>query len=232
MHTRHVLLTLMGIGSVLGLFPSCDMLGGLYDNDSGIIPPEEQYYDGSVKSGTFYVDATSYTQWLYVDLHGDSLAITTSTISLDDGSEDAIPAEWDFAMHRYDVKTNGGSVIQTSYDSIEQLEADMAEAPSEGWTADVYSDESVTIDMSHMLEGYLVYAPGYKNMVAGQWLKVDTSSMLPNYEMNDKVFLYKFADGTCAAIKLLNYMSTDRYQTKGWMTVKYKYPMFVKVKET
>lgn len=233
MRARQLLITMLGTVFAPGLFSACDALESIYDNDRTDIPPieQQQYYDGVVKSGSFYADATSYTQWVYVNLHGDSLTMTTSDISIEDCSETGAPEEWDFAMHRYDVKTNGGCVIQTDCNSIELLESNMSDAPTEGWTEDEYSDESVTIDMSHMLEGYLVYAPGYKNKTAGLWLDVDTSTMPPNYTMSDKVFLYKFSDGTCAAIQLKNYMSNDRYQTKGWMTVAYKYPMFVKIKE-
>jgi hypothetical protein len=38
--------------------------------------------------------------------------------------------------------------------------------------------------------------------------------------------LLRLKDGTYAAIQLANFMSTDSYQVKGWMTVNYKYPMF------
>ncbi|MGM9778755.1 MAG: HmuY family protein [Prevotella sp.] len=233
MNRRKTMITMLGTVFAAGLFSACDALEGIYDNDRAGISQEEQqqYYDGVVKSGSFYADATSYTQWVYINLHSDSLTMTTSTISLEDYSEDGAPEEWDFALHRYDVKTNVGSVMLTEYNSVEELESNMTETPAEGWNEDEYSDESVTIDMSHMLEGYLVYAPGYKNKTAGLWLDVDTSTMPPNYSMSDKVFLYKFSDGTCAAIQLKNYMSNDRYQTKGWMTVAYKYPMFVKIKD-
>ncbi len=219
--------------SAVWLLASCDTAGGMYDNDRADNEGDksQQHYDGTVKYGTFYVDATSYTKWQYIDLHGDSLSITSSTISLEDYSESGVPDNWDFAMHRYDVKTNGGGVMQTSFESIEQLESSMKQAPDDGWTEDVYSDESITVDMSHMMEGYLVYAPGHKNETAGQWLSVDTSNMPPSYNKSDKVFLYRFADGTCAAIQLKNYMSDDKYMTKGWMTVQYKYPMFVNVEE-
>ena len=44
--------------------------------------------------------------------------------------------------------------------------------------------------------------------------------------MHDNVMLLRLKDGTYAAIQLANFMSTDSYQVKGWMTVNYKYPMF------
>ncbi|UKK52356.1 HmuY family protein [Prevotella sp. E2-28] len=205
---------MMGIVSVMGLFSACDVLEDAYDD-----PSVEK------KEGQYYVDATDYAQWVYINLHTPTPTITTSTISLDDMSETGAPSEWDIAHHRYDVKTNGAAVVMTPYHTIEDLE--MAGMPQEcQWVADEYSDECVTVDMSHMMEGYLVYAPGYKNTELGKWVNVDTSNMPPNYAMYDNVMLIRFADSTYAAIQLVNFMSTDRYQIKGWMTVNYQYPVF------
>lgn len=214
---------MLGIASTLGLFSACDMLEGVYDDTLDAAP--EQQGDNSISEGQYYIDATSYTQWVYINFHSDSLRITTSTISLEDGTETGVPEAWDIAQHRYDVKTNGAAVVMTDFHSIEELEA--AGLPSDvAWVEDEWSEEAITIDMSHMLEGYLVYAPSNKNTEAGKWLNVDTSTMPPIYTMHDNVILYRFSDGTYAAVQLTNFMSTDRYQTKGWMTVNYKYPIF------
>lgn len=180
-----------------------------------------------IKSGTYYIDATDYTQWVYINLHTDTLTITTSDIHLEDFTETNIPQAWDLAQHRYDVKTNGCAVMMTDYHSIEALER--AGIPTEGaWVKDELNDTAIVVDMSHMLEGYLVYAPSYKNAEASRWMNVDISTMPPIYTMYSNVMLYRFEDDTYAAIQLANYMSTDRYQIKGWMTVNYKYPMFLK----
>ena len=236
--------TILGIASWVGLFSACDMLEGVYDDtadggdNSGTENGSSQQNDSvmtndstvvSIKSGQYYINATSYTQWVYINLHGDSLVITTSTINLKDSTESGTPQEWDFAQHRYDVKTNGASVMMTNYHSIEELET--AGLPAEPlWVEDEWSDASITIDMSHMMEGYLTYAPGYKNKEAGKWLNVDLSTMPPIYTMYDNVMLYRFSDSTYAAVQLVDFMSNDRYQTKGWMTVNYKYPIFAEAK--
>lgn len=241
----HYSLCILGIVLCGGLFSACDMLGGIYDDTLDGSSSENSSTDGNknsseeksstdedgetvtikVISGSFYKDCTSYTQWVYVNMHGDEPVFTTSTIDIDDKTESGVPEEWDFALHRYDVKTNGASVLMTTYHSIDELEA--ARLPTDGtWVEDTYSETSVTIDMSHMLEGYLIYAPGKKNTEAGKWLDVDTSSMPPNYTMRDNVLLYRFSDGTYAAIQLSDFMSDDRYRIKGWMTVVYKYPVF------
>ena len=206
-------LILLGTVSLMGLFSACDMLEDVYD-DPTVVKQEGQYY----------VDATDYAQWVYINLHTPTPTVTTSTISLDDLSETGAPETWDIAHHRYDVKTNGAAVMMTPYHSIKELEA--AGLPTEGeWVEDEESDECITVDMSHMMEGYLVYAPGHKNPEVGKWVEVDTSSMPPNYAMHDNVMLIRLTDGTYAAIQLANFMSTDSYQVKGWMTVNYKYPI-------
>lgn len=257
-NSLHKVAFLLGIVlAAAGLFPSCDMMDGIYDETltsssdgtSGSSESSTQKGDSvvatdsagneiivNVKSGQYYINATSYTQWVYINLHGDSLVITTSDICIDelDGQtnmypETGAPGEWDYAHHRYDVKTNGAKVMMTDFHDIADLEQYGA-PPSGTWVEDVYDDNSVTVDMSHMLEGYLTYAPGYKNTEAGKWLNVDTSNMPPEYTMYDNVMLYHLADGTYAAFQLVDFMSDDRYQTKGWMTVNYKYPVFVNQK--
>lgn len=217
-----------------GLLSACDVMEGLYDDpDTPAADEGDEYHtvaDG-VWSGQYYIDATSYTQWIYINLHGNQPNICTAEISMADYSEAGKPDEWDFALHRYDVKTNGAEVMMTPYRSIEALLA--AGMPTSGvWVADEYGEEAIIVDMSHMLELYLVYAPGYVNREASKWLDVnigtlpDNLIMPPIYTMRDNVMLYRFADGTFAAIQLVNYMSNDRYHTKGWMTVKYRYPVF------
>lgn len=238
----------LGIASSLGLFSACDMMSNFYDDTLDSVPSSDtqsgqnssQQTDSvtrtdstgqkqviQVKSGQYYIDASSYTKWVYINFHSDSLCITTSDISLDNLKETGAPQAWDIAQHRYDVKTNQACVFMTDYHSISDLEA--AGLPADAaWVADEYSDNAITVDMSHMLEGYLVYAPGNRNTEAGRWLHVDTSSMPPSYTLHDNVMLYRFDDGTYAAIQLVNFMSTDKYQIKGWMTVNYQYPIFVK----
>ena len=216
MMNRRKYYMMLGMVSLMGLFSACDVLEDVYDD-----PTVEK------QEGQYYIDATDYAQWVYINLHTPTPTITTSTISLDDLTETGAPDEWDIAQHRYDVKTNGAAVMMTPYHSIKELEA--AGLPTEGeWVEDEESDECITVDMSHMMEGYLTYAPGHKNTELGKWVEVDTSNMPPNYTMHDNVMLLRFADGTYAAIQLANFMSTDSYQVKGWMTVNYKYPVFEK----
>ena len=204
---------LLGIVSMMGLFSACDVLEDVYDD-----PTVEK------KEGQYYIDATDYAQWVYINLHTPTPTITISTINLENLNEMGAPDEWDIAHHRYDVKTNGATVMMTPYHSINELEK--VGLPEEGkWVEDEESEQCITVDMSHMMEGYLTYASGHKNKELGKWVEVDTSNMPPNYTMHDNVMLLRLNDDTYAAIQLANFMSTDSYQIKGWMTVNYKYPI-------
>ena len=208
---------------------ACDMMEGLYDdtNDGTDTTTVAAYIQTSPDKSQYYINATSYTQWVYINLHTDPITITTSNISLDDFVETGAPAEWDYAHHRYDAKTNGATVWMTPYTSIADLEA--AGLPADAnWVADTQSQECIAVDMSHMItDSYLVYAPGYKNEEMSRWVNVDITYMPPTYTLHNNVMLLHLADGTYAAVQLENFMSTDRYQVKGWMTVNYKYPVFL-----
>lgn len=217
-------LRILGIISCVGLFSACDMMGGLYD-DTLDGNPESDVPSAESRDGQLYLDARSYTNWIYIDLHGEEPVFTVSTINPADYSETGVPEQWDIAVHHYDVKTNGAAVMMTACRSIEQVESEGM--PTEGtWVEDEYSEESVWFDLSNMLEGYIVYAPGYKNTEAGKWLDVDITYMPPTYTMRDNVMLFRFTDGTYAAIQLCDYMSADKYRTKGWITLNYRYPIF------
>lgn len=224
---RNIFKTLCILGIILfgGLFSACDMLGGIYDDTLDGGNPEKKDAENTATTSSMYLDARSYTQWIYIDLHNTTPTTTTSEISLDDFSETGKPDKWDIAIHRYDIKTNGAKAIMTSYRTITELEA--AGLPTNPqWVADEYLDEAIWVDMSHMLDGYIVYAPSYKNVEASRWINVDISYMPPTYTTNTNVILLQFSDGTYAALQLEDFMSKDRYQYKGCLTINYKYPIF------
>ena len=228
-HISHQLICILGIILFGGLFSACDVLGGVYDdtldgtdNEGSTTPESSTDADGSHQ---FYKDATSFTRWIYVNLHTSEPTFTLSDINIADKSESGAPLQWDFAIHHYDVKTNGGAVLMTPYHTIAEAEA--AGLPTSGnWIADTYSDQSIIVDMSRMMEGIFGYAPGYRNSEASRWMDVDISIMPPNYTMHDNVMLLRMSDGTIAAFQLTDFVSTDKYHVKGWITVKYKYPVF------
>lgn len=172
--------------------------------------------DASTKSGTVYVDATSYQRWNYIDFH--SLTTDTANIVMDEAG----PSQWDIAIHRYDAKTNGAEVFRTEYTSLSDVAA-LGGMPEGTGVTDEWTTDVITVDMSHMMDGWLVYADSYYNRELSTWLDVDKSEMPPIYTMSDKVYIVQFGDGTKAALKLRNYMND--VGIKGFMTVDYVYPL-------
>lgn len=214
LQTGAALLTAVSLPSCNGIFE------GIYDepvevNEFGFTKVEQ-----ATSSGTIYIDATSYTRWNYLDF--ETFALDTTFIA-EDGSETGDVTEgWDFAVHRYDVKTNGGRVIETSFTSIDELLAS-GSLPAGTYVEDIWTEDRVTIDMSRMMDGIIVYAPSWYNPELSKWLNVDTSTMPPVYTMSGKVYVLITAEGKAAAIQLINYMNDSK--VKGFMTIDYVYPL-------
>jgi len=191
---------------------SCD---DIYD-DPANIPTEDK------DNAYSYIDATEYTNWVYLNLKDGS----QTTLAYDNTAD--IPAEWTFAIHRYDCKTNGGSAYETSFSTLDALTAAIEDGSfsvpdASQFTAD--EDSKITIDMSGMMEGNIGYADSKVNKVLGKWLDVNTSQMPPIYTMSNKVYLICESDGTVAAIKFTNYANPQKSNTKGYISFDYIYPL-------
>ncbi len=195
---------------------------GIYDSADDM-PGEDASGYGFVGAGTtagsqrIYIDATSYTSWVYLDLHTRK----ASVIKIEKG-EEAEPRSWNLAIHRYDAKTHNGKVLASGLKELSEAAA-LTSRPSGNWTADVWTTDKISIDMSHMMEGYIIYAESFYNPVLSGWLNVDTSEMPPIYTLDPQVYIVEFADGTHAAIKLMDFM--DKAGVKGYMTIDYIYPL-------
>ena len=144
------------LGTMLISFSACNgILSSLYDEpetakDFGFIT-----IDHANHSGTVRVDATQYTKWNYINLH--TLQIDSAKVTAE-GADD--PDTWDLAIHRYDVKTNGGEVLETDYQSLSALK-NADSMPQGTFVADEWTTNKIAVDVSHMMEdnGYLIYAP-------------------------------------------------------------------------
>lgn len=198
-------------------FTSCNgIFNGIYDKPD--VPNQELPYgfaeinaDGS---GTLFIDTRNYEQWTCVSLRNKNVEV----INMVNG--EAEPPNWDFAIHHYDVKTNGGSAYETPYNSIEQLK-DNGLPTQAVFTSDTTG--RVIVDMSGMMEGNIVYYDAKINKVLSQWIDVDTGTMPPIYTLSGKVYVLRLADGTCAALLFKDFM--DNSGVKGFITVKYLYPI-------
>lgn len=147
--------------------------------------------------GKIYVDATDYERWTYINFADMSI----DTLSINDPE----PKRWDIALHRYDAKTNGGSVRVEGSD----------EYVADEWTTDV-----IITDMSTMMDGYLTYAESFYNPVLSSWLDVDKSTMPPVYTLSGKRYFVSLADGREIVLRLVNFM--DENAVKGFLTIEYQ----------
>ena len=210
--------TVFGIlltGAMATSLLSCD---SIYDDPEPYVPVPTEAFTYQ------YVNATQYTNWVYFNLHEkDSVTL---------GYEETdVPISWDIALHRYDVKTNGGAALETEFGSLEALEravesGSFLQPYNSMWVSDV--EDSVTVDMSHMMEGYLDYAASTVNREIGKWLNLDLSLMPPIYTPSNKVYLVRLADQTVAAVRFTDFMgpaSKPYYSAKGYISFDYLYPI-------
>lgn len=165
------------------------------------------------------VKTVEYTEWAYIDLS----ARKVTTVQIGEEYESQIPEEWDFAIHRYDIKTNGGAAFQTTYTSIDDFIAAGKLPEAEKFVEDEWTTNKIAIDMSGMMEGNIVYTDSYYNAVLSSWLNVDTSTMPPIYTMSSQVYLLRLKDNTYAAIRFTNY--TNAKGIKGYIDFDFSYPI-------
>ena len=210
MHSKFFSFLLLAAIPLLSL-SSCD---NIYDD------PSEMPSNNDKENSFSNIDATSYTNWVYIDLNKG----TQSTLAYDNTAD--IPADWTIAIHRYDIKTNSGSAYRTSYTTLSEVKtaADKGtfNMPSaEEFTADEPS--KITIDMSHMMDGYIDYADANINKVLGKWLNVDTSSMPPSYTKDSNVYLVRTNSGDVYAIQFTGYSNPYQSNTKGFISFNYEH---------
>ena len=199
------------------LLSACNgIFGDLYDNPESEVVLDYGFLVPATPStpGTIYIDATDYTVWTYINLQD----MTTTPLPVDSPE----PEHWDIAIHRYDAKTNGGTVAETGSTGFTALNSFLPVA-DEAFVADEWTTTTIITDMSTMMDGYLGYAESFYNPELSKWLNVDKSSMPPIYTPSNKVYVVRLADGSQAAIRLDNYM--DASGVKGYMTIQYLYPL-------
>lgn len=218
---KPLLIMLPAGAAVLMSLPSCNgMFAGIYDSpgietDYGFIN-----VDKANSSGTVYIDAVSYTKWTYIDF--DTYTIDTASAAADGTDAGSVDDGWDLAVHRYDAKTNSGSVAETEFGTLDDFMAS-GKLPEDGWVEDVWTEDRIAIDMSGMMDGIILYAPSYYNPELSKWMEVDTSVMPPLYRMSGKVYVIVNSEGKAAAVRLSDYM--DGNKTKGYLTIDYVYPV-------
>lgn len=194
---------------------SCNgIFNGLYDEVEASSPYGFIQVNEADNSGTIYIDARDYEKWTYISLK-DKLIDTANMVK-----EEPEPRHWDFALHRYDVKTNQAAAHETDFLTMDAVKAH-GHYDEGSFTADTAG--RVVVDMSTMMDGYLGYHESNVNKVLSRWLSVDTGTMPPIYTLSGKVYVLRLADGTFAALLFTDFM--DEASVKGYVTIKYIYPL-------
>lgn len=132
------------------------------------------------------------------------------------------PENWTFAIHRNNVRTNRGAVLETSYTSMDDLPESSQSFREMTFTADEWSENEVWDSQQQMLLCLVPSQGIYINKVLSGWLSMDIPPMPPSFTMNRHVFILRLADGTYAALQLANYLSPSG--KKCHLTINYKYP--------
>ncbi|MDE6162873.1 MAG: HmuY family protein [Bacteroides sp.] len=201
---------------VLGAAMSLSACNGIFE-DIYDAPIETEM---EIKGNSFsQVKTVEYTEWAYIELSNRKV----TTVPIGEEYESQIPEDWDFAIHRYDIKTNEGAACQTSYTSIDDLKTSGKLPDEKDFVEDEWTTDKIAIDMSGMMDGNIVYTESYRNAVLSGWLDVNTSTMPPVYTMSNQVFLIRMKDNTYAAIRFTNYMNARGI--KGYIDFDFSYPL-------
>lgn len=202
-----------------GLFAMAVILLSLSSCDNIYDDPSEMPGNNDKENSFSNIDATAYTNWVYIDLDKG----TQTTLDYDNSAD--MPTDWTLAIHRYDIKTNSGSAYRTSYTSLDEVKTAVQKGTFPMPDASEFTQDEpskITIDMSHMMEGHIDYADANINKVLGKWLNVDTSSMPPNYTMDGNVYLVRTSGGDVYAIQFTGYSNPYQSNTKGYISFDYE----------
>ena len=231
------------------LLQGCDgAFDGLYDE--AVNDGEQQLGFSGREDGTRFqitLDARSYDHWYYINLHDrtiETLPIATTLTGEWDGrsqwtyynvhgstyTEQQVKKvdtqrdadNWDIAIHHFDVKTNGGAALETSYSSIDELPATSDAFKEATFTPDEWRTNQCIVDLTNMMSYNVWYTSSMVNTVLSRWVTMDFSTPPPVYSASQRVYVLRMKDGTHAALRLVSYMS-DR-GTKGYLTIDVKYP--------
>ncbi len=246
------------------------MFEGIYDD----APAQRDSIssDGTSISGQLYIDATSWTDWYYVDLdsalhsaqRGDSTArpvVSSFTIPTEQAATNQnrrttneagiytywfdvwgkgisvnefrcfmptepqpAPAQWTFAVHRNNVRTNGGAVSETQLADISQVNTlTLTNLQAMTYTPDSWTEKVVWTVQAQMLNSLIGSQGIAVNSVLSSWLDVEIPPMPPAFHHNSHVFIVRLADGSFAALQLANYLTPEG--AKCGLTINYKYPL-------
>ncbi len=190
-------------------------------------------FKGSKSQATMTVDARDYNSWTYINLatgatqtvrdfsawnYLSSGSVTSTTPAV--GSESDITIDWHIAIHRYDIKTNGGAALATEETNM----GNVTSFTSSGYIEDENVENGIITDMTDMMKGIIGYASTAKvNPVLSKWLTATPTGTMPpyTYEPTNLIYVVKCTDGNYIKLKFTD--NTNETGTSGYVTFTYEY---------
>ena len=225
---------------VAGLSSCSRILDVIYDDAQPDSTFEEGFHGTESTSFTLRLDATSYDNWIYINLADRSIermpipstitgrwdgrsALVYQLVEGDRYTEldyiptdtQAEPAHWDFAIHHFDVKTNGAEVAETPWSDLGNV--DKSAIASLDFKADEWNDHQVITDLREMMGFKIGYQNSKVNPALTRWVTMDFSTPPPVYSATGRVYIMRMPSGELAALKMRSYMSETG--TKGFLTI-------------
>ncbi len=181
---------------------------------------QQPYTIPTTSEGTGDGKTGIYTYWF--DVWGKGIGVSEYR-DFTPTDEQTAPASWSLAVHRNNVRTNGGGACETLLTDLSQLNMSSEELHKLSFAEDVWTENVVWAEQSQMLSS-LIGSQGIAiNPVLSSWLRIDIPPIPPSFTHNNHVFVLRLNDGTYAALQLANYQSETG--TKCFLTIKYKYPL-------
>lgn len=162
---------------------------------------------------TVTVDATSYDEWTYFSFSlGDIVTV----------SNPATDTNWDLAFMRNHIRTNSGASGEGQggvYDAGVVGFETVTEAPPAGYVVDVDTVQHSVMDFTQNPPS-VVLIDINASAVLETWGAFDMTTSPPPFNVTDKIFAVKTADGKFAKIHVQSYYNSDG---SGYITFEYKY---------
>ncbi|MDE7403413.1 MAG: HmuY family protein [Muribaculaceae bacterium] len=133
------------------------------------------------------------------------------------------PSEWTLAVHRNNVRTNGGAVWESPFVSLDELPEGSDWLRDINFTEDEWNQIDVWTLQEQMLLGLVGNQGIYINPILSRWLTMQIPPMPPVFSLNSSVFILRISDDSYAALQLADYM--NNLGTKCHLTINYRYPL-------
>lgn len=190
-------------------------------------------FTGTLAQSSMTVDVSDYSKWTYINLKTGEMqtlrdfnawnyifngAVDSTTTA--QGSENDITIDWHIAIHRYDIRTNGGAAVATT----ETTMGNVTTMPTSGYASDETVENTIVTDMARMMTGIVGYAAtAQKSQTLSAWLtKTPTGTMPPyTYEPTNLIYVVKCSDGNYAKLKFTDYQNSEG--TSGYVTFMYEF---------